>query len=107
MKNQLRVGVRLLNKVLVRVNMARAPDKTLFGIIGKWSDFFGYHSDKLNRIYERAASEEVVRRYDRTSWNWTDFHPGNKAGVDTKFDMRSANRPGRTIEKMALAQGEA
>jgi hypothetical protein len=41
-KRQLRVGIRLMNEVLARLKMQKAPEKTFIGCIDKGFDFLGY-----------------------------------------------------------------
>lgn len=104
-KRQLRTGVRIMNQVLSTLKMEKAPDKTFIGRIVKGFDWLGYrlglsaalcgekacvglaektwtnHRDRLLRLYEQGASEDVVKGYVKRWLVWV------RSGVEMDFGL--------------------
>ncbi len=89
-RNQLRTGVRIMNRVLEKVEMTKHPYKTFIGRIkDSGFDFLGYrignkfkkglsiawttwanHQGKLRQLYEQGVSETDIGQYVKRWKRW-------------------------------------
>ncbi len=85
-RRQLRRAVRITNKTLSALKLAKHPDKTFVGLIKKGFDFLGYYfsakgvqaaqstlnkfREKMTRLYEQGASEQRTGDYARQFLRW-------------------------------------